>query len=125
MSEMEARSPDGGLTQAAVEVVSEEPTPVRQEVRRMGGLRALDAALLLKMNRLPHTAASDKYIALVSELGRGVGWAALCGWLALSGGRRGRRVGLRSYRRHAGRERDRPGTDEAILRPRASLSRRP
>lgn len=62
----------------------------------MGGLRALDAALLLKMNRLPHTPMSDRYISLVSDLGRGVGWAALCGWLAWRGGRHGRRVGLRS-----------------------------
>lgn len=61
----------------------------------MGRLRALDAALLLKMNRLPHTTMSDKYVSRLSDLGRGIGWAALCGWLAWSGGRHGRRSGLR------------------------------
>ena len=55
----------------------------------------LDAALLLKMNRLPHTPASDRYISLVSDLGRGVGWAALGGWLTWRGGGNGRRAALR------------------------------
>jgi undecaprenyl-diphosphatase len=96
VSGMEARVPDAALTRAAVDVVSDEPAPVRQEVRSMRGLGALDAALLLKVNRLPHTTTSDKYFSLVSDLGRGVGWAALCGWLAWRGGRHGRRAGLRS-----------------------------
>ena len=61
-----------------------------------GGLPTLEAALLLKVNRLPHTSASDRAISLVSDLGRGVGWAAVCGWLAWRGGRHGRRAGLRS-----------------------------
>jgi undecaprenyl-diphosphatase len=56
----------------------------------------IDAALLLKVNRLPHTPASDRYVSLVSDLGRGVGWAALSGYLAWRGGGQGRRAGLRS-----------------------------
>lgn len=56
----------------------------------------MDSALLLKVNRLPHTPGSDRYISLVSDLGRGVGWAAVAGWLFWRGGGHGRRAGLRS-----------------------------
>src|ERR1035437_5326065 len=96
MSEMEARSPEAVITRAAVDAVSDQPAPLSPGSHRMPRLGALDAALLLKVNRLPHTPASDGYISLVSDLGRGVGWAALSGWLAWRGGGHGRRVGLRS-----------------------------
>jgi membrane-associated phospholipid phosphatase len=81
---------------AAVQVVEDAPAPVRRGIRRMGGLRALDAALLVAVNRLPHTPASDHYIGLLSDLGRGVGWAGLGAVVAWRGGRQGVRVGARS-----------------------------
>ena len=50
----------------------------------------------MKVNRLPHTPTSDRCVSLVSDLGRGVGWAAISGWLALRDGGHSRRVALRS-----------------------------
>jgi undecaprenyl-diphosphatase len=87
---------DDALARAAVEVVEDEPAPVKRELVRMGGWRALDASLLLAMNRLPHNPTSDSYVALLSDLGRGVGWAGLCVLLAWRDGRRGRRTAART-----------------------------
>jgi hypothetical protein len=101
VSGMEARVPDAALTRAAVDVVSDEPAPVRQEVRSMRGLGALDAALLLKVNRLPHTTTSDKYFSLVSDLGRGLaGPHSAAGWhgvAAATGAAQGCAVLLRCW----------------------------
>src|SRR3979411_1357464 len=99
-------APTGVLSRAAVEVAEEEPAPVKRELLRMGGLRALAASLLLAMNRLPHTPASDRWVALLSDLGRGVGWAMVCGVLVWRDGARGRRaaggtVGARPHGTHA------------------------
>ena len=88
--------PPDTLTRAAVEVVEDEPPPIKRELRRMGGLRALDASLLLAMSRLPHNPASDRCVALLSDLGRGMGWAGLCGVLAWRDGDRGRRAAVRT-----------------------------
>ena len=88
--------PPDALTRAAVEVVEDEPPPIKRELRRMGGLRALDASLLLAMNRLPHNPRSDRCVALLSDLGRGIGWAGLCGVLAWRDGDRGRRAAVRT-----------------------------
>jgi undecaprenyl-diphosphatase len=87
---------DDALARAAVVVVEDEPAPVKRELVRMGGWRALDASLLLAMNRLPHNPTSDGYVALLSDLGRGVGWAWLCALLAWADGRRGRRTAART-----------------------------
>jgi undecaprenyl-diphosphatase len=96
-----ARDPDQGVvsqpaTEAAEKVVADAPPEVRREIRRMGGLRALDAALLMAGNRLPHTGVSDQYVTILSDLGRGIGWAAVCGALAIGDGSRGRRVAVRT-----------------------------
>lgn len=50
----------------------------------------------MAVNRLPHTPTSDLYLSMVSDLGRGVGWAAICACLAWRDGSRGRRAGARS-----------------------------
>jgi membrane-associated phospholipid phosphatase len=92
---MDAAPPDA-LTRVAVEVAEDEPAPVKRELVRIGGLRALDASLLLVMNRLPHNPTSDRDVALLSDLGRGVGWAVLCAVLAWRDGDRGRRTALRT-----------------------------
>jgi undecaprenyl-diphosphatase len=89
-------APTDVLARAAVEVAEEEPAPVKRELLRMGGLRALDASLLLAMNRLPHNPTSDRWVALLSDLGRGVGWAMVCGVLAWRDGARGRRAAVRT-----------------------------
>jgi membrane-associated phospholipid phosphatase len=87
---MNAQAVDSALTEAAVEIAEDATPAVKTEVARMGGLRAVDAALLLAMNRLPHGATSDRLVGLVSDLGRGIGWGAVCVALASRGGRRGR-----------------------------------
>ena len=56
--------------------------------------RSLDRRLFSLIQRIPHTAQTDRYVALVSDLGEGLGWVAAAGALAMLGGRRGRRAGL-------------------------------
>jgi len=51
----------------------------------------LDARAYELLNGLPHNRYSDRYIALVSDLGEGAGWAFAGLWLAVLDGRRGRR----------------------------------
>jgi undecaprenyl-diphosphatase len=87
---------EDALTKAAVQLVEDEPFGVRRAIRNFGGLRAIDSALLLALNRLPHTPSSDRYVSLVSDLGRGIGWVAICAGLAWRDGARGRRAGARS-----------------------------
>ena len=60
----------------------------------MGGFRALDAALMLAVNRLPHPPAADRHVSVLSDLGRGAGWAALCAVIAWKGDGRGRRAAV-------------------------------
>ena len=83
-------------TQAAIEVAGGEPASIRREIANLGGLKALDAALLLRANRLPHTNISNRCLTLVSHLGRGPGWIIGCVPLILMGGRHGRRIGVRT-----------------------------
>ena len=51
----------------------------------------LDARAYELLNGLPHNRYSDRYIALVSDLGEGAGWAFAGLWLAALDGRRRRR----------------------------------
>jgi undecaprenyl-diphosphatase len=82
------------LTEAAV-AASEEQDPQKVgALRRMGGLRAADAAVFLKVNHLPHSEYSNEVIGLVSDLGKGVGWVALASWLAYRHGRSGRNAAI-------------------------------
>jgi undecaprenyl-diphosphatase len=57
---------------------------------------SLDRRLYDAVNRLPHTPYLDEQVTLLSDLGKGAGWAAAAGWLALRDGRRGRRAALAS-----------------------------
>jgi undecaprenyl-diphosphatase len=56
----------------------------------------LDARAYEFLNGLPHSRYSDRYIALVSDLGEGAGWAFAGLWLAILDGRRGRRAAIAS-----------------------------
>ena len=61
-----------------------------------GRLHAVDRSLLLATNRLPHTPTSNSWVAILSDLGRGVGWGILCGGLAIKGRRAEKVVALRT-----------------------------
>lgn len=56
----------------------------------------LDAKLFLAINGLPRTAYWDQQVELLSDLGKGIGWVAAAGALALDDGRRGRRAAAAS-----------------------------
>jgi undecaprenyl-diphosphatase len=55
---------------------------------------SVDRRLYRIIHGLPHSAAGDHYVSLVSDLGQGIGWVAAGAAMALLGGRRGRRAGL-------------------------------
>jgi undecaprenyl-diphosphatase len=81
-------------TDAAIEIAGPEPPQKRAALRRMGGLRAIDASIFLAVNHLPHSQASNGVLEMVSDLGKGAGWVAAAALLALSGSRAGWRAGL-------------------------------
>jgi membrane-associated phospholipid phosphatase len=56
----------------------------------------IDRDLFMAINRLPHTRYVDQQVSLLSDLGKGAGWAAGAAWLAARDGRRGRRAALAS-----------------------------
>jgi len=58
--------------------------------------QSLDRKLFGALNRLPHTKYLDEQISLLSDLGKGMGWTAGAGWLALRDGSRGRLAALAS-----------------------------
>ena len=53
----------------------------------------IDRRLYRLINGLPHSATSDRYVSVLSDLGEGLGWVALGVGLAILGGPRGRRAG--------------------------------
>jgi len=55
---------------------------------------SVDRRLFQAIHGLPHTARSDHYISLVSDLGEGLGWVAAGVCVAWLGGQRGRRAGI-------------------------------
>jgi undecaprenyl-diphosphatase len=57
---------------------------------------SIDRRLFTFLNGLPHPAALDQQVALVSDLGKGAGWTAGAAWLALRDRRRGRRAAVAS-----------------------------
>ncbi len=59
-----------------------------------GATETLDRRLYRAVHGLPHSAASDHYVGLVSDLGEGAGWVAAGLALAWLGGARGRRAGV-------------------------------
>lgn len=54
----------------------------------------IDRRIFGWINNLPHSPASDRQISAISDLGKGLGWAAAGAGLALLGGSRGRRAGV-------------------------------
>jgi undecaprenyl-diphosphatase len=81
-------------TEAAIEIAGPEPPDKRATLRRMGGLRAIDASIFLAVNHLPRIQGSNDLLEMVSDLGKGAGWVAAAALLALSGSRSGWRTGL-------------------------------
>ena len=67
----------------AVAVVVAPPAPA-----------GLDRRLYELINGLPHTATSDRYVSVMSDLGEGLGWVAGGIALGILGGSKGRRAGL-------------------------------
>ena len=78
----------------ATKRTSEEAPPVAPST--------IDARIYEFLNGLPHSARSDRYIGLVSDLGEGVGWAFAGVWLAVLDGDRGRRAAIASVAGSAG-----------------------
>lgn len=89
-----AKAVEEPLTEAAETIAAEAPPEKKRELRRMGGLRALDASVFLAINHLPHVQVGDDLIELVSDLGKGAGWVVVSAFSLWRGGRRGRRAGL-------------------------------
>ena len=54
----------------------------------------LDRRLYALIHGLPHTAISDRYVSLLSDVGEGLGWVVAGIALAWLDGRRGRRAGV-------------------------------
>jgi undecaprenyl-diphosphatase len=53
----------------------------------------IDRRLFKLINDLPHTATSDRYVSVLSDLGEGLGWVAGGAALAMLGGSKGARAG--------------------------------
>ena len=51
-------------------------------------LHAIDLAILRAASRLPHSPCSNRAVSVLSDLGRGVGWAAVCAGMSWRGARR-------------------------------------
>jgi undecaprenyl-diphosphatase len=54
----------------------------------------IDRRLFRLINGLPHSATSDRYVSVLSDLGEGLGWVAGGVALAMLGGPKGRRAGV-------------------------------
>jgi membrane-associated phospholipid phosphatase len=54
----------------------------------------VDRRLYRMIHGIPHSPASDRYVALLSDLGEGIGWVGAGVAMAWLGGDRGRRAGL-------------------------------
>jgi undecaprenyl-diphosphatase len=54
----------------------------------------IDRRIYQMINGLPHTATSDRYVSVLSDLGEGLGWVAGGAALAILGGKKGRRAGM-------------------------------
>ncbi len=54
----------------------------------------IDRRLFKLINDLPHSATTDRYVSVLSDLGEGLGWVAGGVGLAMLGGPKGRRAGV-------------------------------
>src|SRR5260370_20482310 len=52
----------------------------------------IDRRIFTLINGLPHSATSDRYVRVLSDLGHGLGWVAGGAALAILGGAKGRRA---------------------------------
>jgi len=55
---------------------------------------SLDRRIFDAIHGIPHTAASDRYVSMVSDIGEGLLWVGLGIGLAALGGHKGQRAGL-------------------------------
>jgi len=84
-----AEGANAGLTEAAEKIAPADAPPQKKAVlRRMGGLRAVDASIFLAINHLPHSDNINNAVETVSDLGKGAGWVVAAAVVALSGNRR-------------------------------------
>ncbi len=77
--------PSGGRYRTCMEPVATPPRILPPSI---------DRHLFDAIHGLPHSAVSDRYISLVSDLGEGLGWVAAGIGVAWLGGPRGRRAGI-------------------------------
>ena len=82
------------LTAAAVEIAGPETPEKQAALREMGGIRAVDAAIFLAVNHMPHSQVTNDIVETVSDLGKGAGWVAAAGILALARGKGGWRTAV-------------------------------
>jgi undecaprenyl-diphosphatase len=54
----------------------------------------IDRRVYRVIHGLPHSPVGDRYVAIVSDVGEGIGWVAAGAAMAWMGGRKGRRAGL-------------------------------
>jgi undecaprenyl-diphosphatase len=91
------KAPDQTVTEAVIEAgpvavhVDEGSVAVVIAPPARGGI---DRRLFTLINDLPHSATSDRYVSVLSDLGEGLGWVAGGAALAMLGGSRGRRAGM-------------------------------
>ena len=95
-----ARRSKGADSNAVETVVEAGPVAVQVDSGKVAVVVApparagIDRRLFRVINELPHSATSDRYVSVVSDLGEGLGWVAGGAALAMLGGSKGRRAGV-------------------------------
>jgi undecaprenyl-diphosphatase len=93
------RRPKKVESKAADTIVEAGPVAVKVDSGKVAVVIAppapagIDRRLFTLINGLPHSATSDRYVSVISDLGEGLGWVAGGIALAMLGGPRGRRAG--------------------------------
>jgi undecaprenyl-diphosphatase len=100
MTEKPPRKQKATQPEAANTVIEAGPVAVQVESGQVAVVVApparggIDRRIFTLVNGLPHTATSDRYVSVLSDLGEGLGWVAGGVALALLGGPKGRRAGV-------------------------------
>lgn len=95
-----SQGPKAVRPEAAEPVVKAGPVAVHVDSGQVAVVVAppapagIDRRLFRAINGLPHTATSDRYVSVLSDLGEGLGWVAGGVALAILGGPKGRRAGV-------------------------------
>ncbi len=95
-----SQGPKAVRPEAAEPVVKAGPVSVHVDSGQVAVVVAppapagIDRRLFRAINGLPHTATSDRYVSVLSDLGEGLGWVAGGVALAILGGPKGRRAGV-------------------------------